>query len=296
MEQNIIPCTDGDDEFIAEQLNAVTDSMIDFDDAAEDELVVFKVTDGDGSIIAGCNLLIDCWRAAELDILWVDEEYRGRGLGSALLRAAERAAMERGCRLITLGTFDFQARPLYEKNGYAVCGVLEDCPTPGHTHYDMIKQLDGLFAEAESATASACDIRSGSEEDAEFIDDSLCEYNWSQVPSSTNSNPSVKRSSTGTASSSPAAGPESTSGTSPSSACCGWTRPAAAGAWARTSCPRWSGKRRRWAPASSCSTPGSGTWISSKSWATRYTASSKTIPAGTASTSCRNACKRRRIV
>ena len=182
MEQNIIPCTEGDDEFIAEQLNAVTDSMIDFDDAAEDELVVFKVTDGDGNIIAGCNLLIDCWRAAELDILWVDEEYRGRGIGSALLRAAERAAMERGCRLITLGTFDFQARPLYEKNGYAVCGVLEDCPTPGHTHLDMIKQLDGPDAEAEPATAPACDISSGSEEDAEFIDDSLCEYNWSQVP------------------------------------------------------------------------------------------------------------------
>lgn len=180
MENNIIPCAEGDDEFIAEQLNAVTDSMIAFDDAAEDELVVFKVTDSHGSIIAGCNLLIDYWRVADLDILWVAEEYRGRGVGSALLRAAERVAAERGCKYIKLGTFDFQAQPLYEKNGYAVCGVLEDCPAPGHTHYDMIKQLEGATAAAE--TACACDIRPGSEEDAEFIDDSLCEYNWSQVP------------------------------------------------------------------------------------------------------------------
>ena len=58
----IIPCVEGDDEFIADKLNAVTDSKIDFEDTIEDDLVVFKVTDSDGNIIAGCNLLINCWK------------------------------------------------------------------------------------------------------------------------------------------------------------------------------------------------------------------------------------------
>ena len=65
MEYKIIPYAEGDDEFIAEKLGAVTEAMIKCEDAAEDELVVFKVTNGNGEIIAGCNLLIDGWKVAK---------------------------------------------------------------------------------------------------------------------------------------------------------------------------------------------------------------------------------------
>ena len=140
MEYKIIPCVEGDDELVAEKLNKVTDSKIDFEDTIEDELVVFKVNDSEGNIIAGCNLMINCWRVADLDILCVEEKYRKQGIGSAMIRKAECAAREKGCHFMTLGTFDFQARPLYEKHGYSVCGIIEDCPTKGHTHYDMIKR------------------------------------------------------------------------------------------------------------------------------------------------------------
>ena len=180
-EHKIIPCVEGDDAFVADKLNAITDAKIAFEDTIEDELVVFKVTDSDGSIIAGCNLIINRWRAADLDILWVKETYRRQGIGSALIRKAERAAREKGCRLMTLGTFDFQARPLYEKFGFAVCGTLEDCPAKGHTHYDMIKRLDGP-ADGSAEAACTFEILSGDEDDAEFIDDQLVAYNWSQVP------------------------------------------------------------------------------------------------------------------
>lgn len=181
MQYSIIPCVEGDDELIADKLNAITDSKIDYEDAIEDELVVFKVTDSDGNIIAGCNLIINCWRVADLDILWVEEKCRRQGIGSFLIREAERAAREKGCRFMTLGTFDFQARPLYEKFGFTVCGIIEGCPTKGHTHYDMIKRLDGP---SDESTAASCafEIQSGNEDDAEYIDDKLVEYNWSQVP------------------------------------------------------------------------------------------------------------------
>ena len=182
MEYKTIPCVEGDDAFIADQLNAVTDSKIEYEDQIEDELVVFKVTDRDGTIIAGCNLFIDCWRVAELDILWVEETYRKQGIGSALIREAERAAREKGCHFMTLGTFDFQARPLYEKFGFSVCGIIEDCPAKGHTHYDMIKRLDDPSDGRVPAASCAFEIQSGDEDEAEYIDDRLVEYNRSQVP------------------------------------------------------------------------------------------------------------------
>ena len=59
----------------------------------------------------------------------MDEKYRRQGLGSALIRAAESAAREKGCEIMFLGTFDFQARPLYEKHGFADSGYVdEDLP------------------------------------------------------------------------------------------------------------------------------------------------------------------------
>ncbi|MCR5005200.1 MAG: GNAT family N-acetyltransferase [Clostridiales bacterium] len=182
MKYRIIPCSEGDEELISGKLNAITDSKIDYEDAIEDELVVFKVTDSAGNNIAGCNLILNCWRVADLDILWVEEKYRDQGIGSALIREAERAAREKGCHFMTLGTFDFQARPLYEKFGFSVCGTIEDCPTKGHTHYDMIKRLDDYSDEGIYPVSCTFEIQSGNEDDAEYIDDKLVEYNWSQVP------------------------------------------------------------------------------------------------------------------
>ncbi len=79
IEHKITACAEGDDEFIADKLNAITESKIKYEDAVENELAVFKVTDSSGNIIAGCNLAIDRWRAADLDILWVEENTADRG-------------------------------------------------------------------------------------------------------------------------------------------------------------------------------------------------------------------------
>lgn len=71
--------------------------------------------------------------------LWVHESLRGQDYGSRLLRQAEDAAQEAGCRAAYLTTFSFQARPFYEKQGYRCVGALENYP-PGHSYYWMAKQ------------------------------------------------------------------------------------------------------------------------------------------------------------
>jgi ribosomal protein S18 acetylase RimI-like enzyme len=72
--------------------------------------------------------------------LWVAAPARHQGHGTRLLRAAERYAVERGCRAATLETMSFQARPFYEKLGYRVFAALDDYP-PGHSKYFLRKPL-----------------------------------------------------------------------------------------------------------------------------------------------------------
>ena len=80
------------------------------------------------------------WRWLFVDLLWVDTPFRRQGLGRRLLRAAEAAARARGCTRAYLDTFDFQARPFYEREGYVVYGTQDDYP-PGHRKFYLAKAL-----------------------------------------------------------------------------------------------------------------------------------------------------------
>ena len=91
-------------------------------------------------IIAGISGKIYCWNCVYVDQLWVDEKYRKEGLGRSLLEDIENLSKEKGCHLIHLDTFDFQAKDFYLRNGYEVFGVLEDCPKE-HKRYYLKKNI-----------------------------------------------------------------------------------------------------------------------------------------------------------
>jgi GNAT superfamily N-acetyltransferase len=75
------------------------------------------------------------WQWMSVDWLWVSDSLRGQGYGSALLREAEALARSVGCVGAKLDTYEFQAKPFYEKHGYAVFGVLEGYPANTRTYY-----------------------------------------------------------------------------------------------------------------------------------------------------------------
>lgn len=77
----------------------------------------------------------------EVDILWVDENYRGQGYGSRLLIEVEKIAKDKGCTFIKLNTFSFQAPDFYKKHGYKVIAAIDNAPK-GHKHYYLIKELN----------------------------------------------------------------------------------------------------------------------------------------------------------
>ena len=140
MNYNIVPIADGDDGFIKDKLVEYNLSMVPATQSELFESVSKKIVDEEGNIIAGCLAIMHCWNVVAVDILWVNEQYRGQRLGSVLLGEVEREAMEKGCHLVHLDTYDFQAKGFYEKNGYSVFGTLEDCPK-GHIRYYLKKSL-----------------------------------------------------------------------------------------------------------------------------------------------------------
>jgi GNAT superfamily N-acetyltransferase len=93
----------------------------------------------DGAVLGGL-LGGTYWAWLYIEIFWLSEDLRGRGLGSKLLAAAEAEALRRGCRHVHLDTIDFQALPFYQKHGYTLFGVLDDKP-PGHQSYYLRKDL-----------------------------------------------------------------------------------------------------------------------------------------------------------
>lgn len=96
------------------------------------------IADTYGDIIAGINSKMYCWNCLYIDVLWVKEEYRKEGLGSKILNEIEKVAKDKGCYLIHLDTFDFQAKDFYLKHGYDIFGILDECPQR-HKRYFMKK-------------------------------------------------------------------------------------------------------------------------------------------------------------
>ena len=101
-------------------------------------LAVF-LRDAEGMLVGGLTGAT-YWGWLYVEDLWLPEGARGQRWGTRLLRAAEEAALHRGCRHVHLDTMSFQALPFYQKQGYTIFGVLEGMPE-GHCRYYLKKDL-----------------------------------------------------------------------------------------------------------------------------------------------------------
>ena len=101
--------------------------------------ICFVLQAPDGEAVGGVTGVL-YWDWFSLDLMLIQEEYRGRGYGHRLLALAEEEARKRGATKVHLDTFSFQAPGFYEKYGYEVFGQLEDFPS-GHQRFYMRKDL-----------------------------------------------------------------------------------------------------------------------------------------------------------
>ena len=74
-------------------------------------------------------------------MMWIEEAYRGSGVGRKLIRAVEDLSMKHGVFRSHLCTASFQSLGFYKKRGYEVFGKLDDMPK-GETEYYLHKHLE----------------------------------------------------------------------------------------------------------------------------------------------------------
>ncbi len=77
-----------------------------------------------------------------VELLGIPEAARGDGIGTRLMREAERIAAARGCVGVHLDTCSFQAPGFYEKLGYTRLGTVPEQPR-GFTRHLYARRLDG---------------------------------------------------------------------------------------------------------------------------------------------------------
>ena len=98
--------------------------------------------DAEGQAVAGLlGELYFNW--LYIAILWVRDEWRGRGVGSRLMALAEEYAAAQGRTHVHVDTFDFQAPDFYRRLGYTLFGQLGPYGD-GHVRYYLQKTLPTL--------------------------------------------------------------------------------------------------------------------------------------------------------
>jgi len=103
-------------------------------------LSVFIRDNESGRVIAGLKGSTH-WDWLRIKLLAVHKAARKNGFGTKLIEAAEKEAIQRGCKFAFVDTYSFQALPFYTKCGYEVFGELPEYPA-GHTRYFLRKVLD----------------------------------------------------------------------------------------------------------------------------------------------------------
>ncbi|MCY7217271.1 GNAT family N-acetyltransferase [Streptococcus cristatus] len=92
------------------------------------------VEDQQGNLIAGMVAeTFGNW--LEIEYLYVQEDFRGQGIGSNILNRAEKEARERKCKYSFVNTYQFQAPNFYKKHGYEEVFALKEYPYTGERYY-----------------------------------------------------------------------------------------------------------------------------------------------------------------
>ena len=93
-----------------------------------------------GRLIAGLDAGVTAFKILYVSTVFVDEEYRRKGIGAQLIREMEKRAAAMGVNAIRLDTFDWQGKEFYEALGYTAVGHY-DHAEDGYSEYFFLKRI-----------------------------------------------------------------------------------------------------------------------------------------------------------
>ena len=80
--------------------------------------------DGTGKVVGGLRAIV-AMHWLRVEVLFVDEDHRHTGIGSAMLLEAEKTARDMGAKNAALDTFEWQGPDFYAKHGYVEAGRID---------------------------------------------------------------------------------------------------------------------------------------------------------------------------
>jgi GNAT superfamily N-acetyltransferase len=127
-----------------EDIAFLEDRIIEFNMAKtgfyDGKMLSIFIRDDNGAIIAGVSGFT--WGGyCKVEWLWVHADWRQQDYGTRMMLAVEAEARARHCGQIVLDTHSFQAPGFYQKLGYEIVRVIEDCPK-GHQDIQLVKKLE----------------------------------------------------------------------------------------------------------------------------------------------------------
>lgn len=126
-----------------EQVEDIEERLEDFDES----YITYKMDgeiqigiEDDGKLVAGLDACITNFKILYVSTVFVDEEYRRKGLGARLMHEMEKRAAAMGVNMIRLDTYDWQGKEFYEALGYECVGHYEN-KEDGFSEYFYLKRL-----------------------------------------------------------------------------------------------------------------------------------------------------------
>lgn len=126
-----------------DQVEDIESRLSEFDE----EHIKFKMNgsirigvEDNGNLIAGLDACITAFKILYVSTVFVDEAYRRKGVGAALIREMEKRAAAMGVNTIRLDTFDWQGKEFYEALGYECVGQYDNLED-GFSEFFFLKRI-----------------------------------------------------------------------------------------------------------------------------------------------------------
>lgn len=95
----------------------------------------------ENNLIAGADASMTAFKILYVSTVFVNENYRGKKIGTLLMKEIEKRAKLLGANMIRLDTFDWQGKDFYPSLGYEEVGSYEN-KIDGFSEHFFLKRLE----------------------------------------------------------------------------------------------------------------------------------------------------------